>query len=1146
MNQGNSKYLWLFLLICASIKGDAQTDVLTHHNDLARTGWNNQETNLTTSNVNTATFGKMASLTVDAQVYAQPLVVTNVNVQGVGLRNLLLVASTGNILYAFDADGTVTTPYWTRTLTEAGMVVPTSTDISNVLTGICGNFYFDFNSSIGIIGTPVIDKAANALYVVARSKPGGVTPTGWKQVLHKIDIRTGMDMVNPVEISGSVPGTGDGTGSTVTFNPLTGNQRPGLLLLNGIVYVGYASYCDFVPYHGWLFGYDANNLSQKIIYNSTPNSGEGGFWMSGSAPSADDAGSIYIGSGNGFIPQPEGEMAESILKLTPNAQQNGVTLSSFFTPWNVNALNGNDLDFGITNVLLIPNTNMALAGCKDGNLYLLDRTNMGGRGASSNNVLQTISLGSGKYLHSSIAYYKSNSVEYVYVWSEHGLLSAFPVLAGSNKLGTIPVNFAGQGPDGYNGVLLSVSSNGGTDGTGILWASYGLAGCDPNSYTCAGILRALDANDPTKELWNSSMVAADAVGNYAKFVNPTIANGKVYLATFSNKILIYGLKAGALCGTTNFALNMNASATSSVSANTPDKAVDGNAGTSWNSTNADNQNFEVDLGNKYDICNLVVKWDPLNSGKDFNVQMSNDSSNWTTIKTITGNSTANEVISLTANGYRYILLQGITRNNTGGSVSIQEFEIYGTLSNSCASPTNLTATNITENSATLNWAAVSGASSYSIDYKTVASPSWLNVTSNTNSVPLSALSCGTSYLFRVQGNCSGGGQSALSNGALNTAICTVECNLPTRWSANDIGSIGSAGSSCSVGGEGGVFTLKGSGNDIGGTADAFQFANYFMKYGDLNTYTRVASLDAGNGQNKAGLMIREDLTPGSRNIFVGVTSGSELVLQYRSSTGGATTILSIPGIAAPYWVKLAKSGTSYAAYYSQNGVGWTEIGSLVDLGFGTTSFPYGGFAVTSHNNAVLSTATFDGFGEVITNPLVVKLLDFEGHTVNNQYVLLTWDTQSEQNSDHFEVERSSNLLNFQTIAYVKGAGTSNTKKSYSAVDNNPKEGLNYYRLKQVDSQGISTYSSSIIVRFGTDIAPRLFPNPANSTFTLVQGQEIINEVIIYDMTGKVLKRISNTTANTNLVVTMNELAPGTYIVALKSDSRDYQIKLIKR
>jgi len=223
------------------------------------------------------------------------------------------------------------------------------------------------------------------------------------------------------------------------------------------------------------------------------------------------------------------------MKLTPSG--NTLQISSYFTPTNYLDLNVNDLDYGVMGTLLIPNSNYYLTGCKDGNLYLLNKDNMGAYSSSYDHVQQTVPLNVS--LHCQPAYYKGSTGEFVYVWSENDQLRALPYSNGafssSQKVSTV------NGPTGGCGADLSVSSNGSTSGTGILWAAYAQSG-DAGNTVSVGILRAFDASDITKELWNSNQTPGDAPGFYAKFCSPTIANGHVYLATFSNEIAVYGLK----------------------------------------------------------------------------------------------------------------------------------------------------------------------------------------------------------------------------------------------------------------------------------------------------------------------------------------------------------------------------------------------------------------------------------------------------------------------------------------------------------------------------------------------------------------------------------------------------------------------------
>ena len=513
------------------------TSVLTQHNDNTRAGWNANETALTTSNVNVQHFGKLFSLAVDDQVFAQPLVAGGITIRG-GVHNVVYVATVDNTLYAFDGDnGTL---YWQRNFTAPGMRPPTNTD----MTGACGGTYSDVSHNIGIIGTPVIDGAKRTIYFVARSTNNGT----FVQHLHAVDLVSGNEVAgSPVAITASTNGSGDGSVNNVlSFDAQRENQRQALTLLDGVVYVTFASHCDWGPYHGWILGYDAATLQQQVVYNATPDGSDGGMWESGNGMAADALGNLYVVVGNGTVgsggdPTNVRNRGESALKLT----RSGGTLqvASYFTPANYQSLNDNDLDYGGAGAFLIPNSSFFLTGGKDGNLFLLNKDDMGGYQSSGNVVHQVLSLGSASVeLHCQPAYYKGATKELVYVWSENDALRAIPFDRGSNMLdpnGQVVLN--SFGPTGQSGAVLSVSSNGSVDGTGIVWASHPYAG-DAGHNVVPGILRAFDANDVTKELWNNRQTAPDAAGNFAKFAPPTIANGHVYLPTFSNQVVVYGLR----------------------------------------------------------------------------------------------------------------------------------------------------------------------------------------------------------------------------------------------------------------------------------------------------------------------------------------------------------------------------------------------------------------------------------------------------------------------------------------------------------------------------------------------------------------------------------------------------------------------------
>lgn len=518
------------------VSNDQHIWVVTQHNDNTRSGCNEKETKLTTSNVNSLAFGRLFSLSVDDQVYSQPLIAGNIPISD-EKRNVTFIATVNNSLYAFDADNGQT--YWKKNFTLPGMRPPRNTDMA----GACSGSYKDFSGNIGIVGTPVIDSVTNTIYFVARSTNGA----SFVQYLHAVNILNGNEIPgSPVRITATCNGNGSGSvNNIITFDAQKQNQRQALTLLNGIVYVTFSSHCDWGPYHGWILGYDATTLQQQIVYNNTPNGYNGGIWESGTGLAADSQGNLYAVTGNGTVgaynnPTNLINRGESALKLTPTATSLRVT--SYFTPSNYQYLETNDLDYGSMGAFLIPNSNYYFTGGKDGSIYILNKDNMGGFSTSANKVHQSIKLNPDASLRCQPSYYKGPSGEFIYLWSENDQLRAYPFKRSTNLLDvasslTLPVS----GPTGASGALLSVSSNGTKDGTGIVWASYASSG-NANQEVRPGILRAFDASDITKELWSNNQKENDKSGNYAKFSSPTIANGHVYLATFSNQVVVYGLK----------------------------------------------------------------------------------------------------------------------------------------------------------------------------------------------------------------------------------------------------------------------------------------------------------------------------------------------------------------------------------------------------------------------------------------------------------------------------------------------------------------------------------------------------------------------------------------------------------------------------
>src|SRR6185369_6847942 len=344
----------LGLALYSAAAGVAQVQVLTHHNDNRRTGQNLEEAVLNTSNVKAATFGKLFWRTVDGEIYAQPLYVPNLTIQG-KTRNIVYVATQHNSVYAFDADdATQVTPVWQVNL---GTPVP-SQDIC-IITGDTNPAdcpYLDINPEIGITSTPVIEPVAGIIYVVAKTKR--TSDSTYHFFLHALGLTSGAEqLAGPTEITGQVTGSGTGSsGGVLVFDPTFHLQRPGLLLMNGIVYLGFGSVGDMGNFHGWLMGYDATTLQQVSILNMTPNGSDGGIWAAGQGLAADASGNIYVMTGNGdFNANTNGkDYGDSFLRISTAS---GLTIADYFTPSNQASLFSGDVDLGSGGPMAIPGTN---------------------------------------------------------------------------------------------------------------------------------------------------------------------------------------------------------------------------------------------------------------------------------------------------------------------------------------------------------------------------------------------------------------------------------------------------------------------------------------------------------------------------------------------------------------------------------------------------------------------------------------------------------------------------------------------------------------------------------------------------------------------------------------------------------------------
>jgi hypothetical protein len=525
--------------------------VFTYHNDLSRDGVNPKEYALTPANVNTGSFGKLFSCAVDGAIYAQPLWVANLPVTGV---NAIIVATQHDSLYSFDADSNSCVQRWRVSLIDAshggtGSEVP----VPSGPGGFVGAGYGDITPEVGVTGTPVVDLSTNTLYLVSKSMNS--TGTTFYQRLHAIDLTTGNERVTPQDISSSISVSGTGAGSVnghVPFDPLNQNQRPGLVLYNGVVYVGWSSHEDHDPWHGWLMAFNASTLALVAngVFNSTPNQVGGGIWMGGGAPAVDSFGYLYLITGNGTFDADAGgkDYGDSVVKFSTAS---GLSIVDYFTPLDQASLGANDIDFGsgATTVLVDQTTgpvpHLAIGGGKEGNLFMLNRDNLGGFNSSTNKVVQTINLGNSMY--ATPVFWQNN----LYVVPVGSSLQQFVLTPSTGQFGAFSQSATGYG---FPGATPSLSSNGTT--SGIVWALDNTLYCTPQSPGCgATVLHAYDAKNVATDLWNSSQAAGDQAGNAVKFTVPTVANGKVYVGTRGNntggvygstsvsgELEVYGLK----------------------------------------------------------------------------------------------------------------------------------------------------------------------------------------------------------------------------------------------------------------------------------------------------------------------------------------------------------------------------------------------------------------------------------------------------------------------------------------------------------------------------------------------------------------------------------------------------------------------------
>ena len=498
-------------------------NVLTYHNDNARTGQNLNETLLTPANVNPAKFGKLTFLPVQGLVDAQPLYVSNLSIEEKP-HNVLYVATEHDLVYAFDADTFAL--LWQVSLLAPGETTSGRLDCEQIMP------------EIGITATPVVDLKAGqhgAIYVVAMSKDGH---HHYFHRLHALDLATGAELNGAprlIEATARGSGAGSRNGRTI-FNPRQYEERAALLLANGIVYTTWASHCDHDPYTSWVIAYKADTLRPAAVLNLTPNGSEGAIWMTGDGPAADEQGNIHLLTGNGtFDTRLDangfpllGDFGNAFVKLSWSRDQ--LVVTDYFTMHNTVAESSKDEDLGSGGILLLPDVqdstgkvrHLAVGAGKDQIIYVVDRDSMGKFDHHTNKIYQEIHGALGGSEFAKPAYFNGT----LYYGAFMAPLKAFPIVNGEISL--MPSSKTADVFD-YPGTTPTISANG--NSSGIIWAVQNAE---------SGVLHAYDATDLSKEFYNSERAGLRDKFTDNKFIAPVVANGKVFVGTPTG-VTVFGL-----------------------------------------------------------------------------------------------------------------------------------------------------------------------------------------------------------------------------------------------------------------------------------------------------------------------------------------------------------------------------------------------------------------------------------------------------------------------------------------------------------------------------------------------------------------------------------------------------------------------------
>lgn len=496
----------------------AQVNVLTNKMDNSRTGQNISETLLTTSNVNSNMFGKQFAFNVDGYVQAQPLYMSALTVNGAA-HNVVFVATQHDSVYAIDADSGV--QLWRTSFINPAANVTTVPAQAEGCSNVTG-----FNE-LGIVSTPVIDPTTGTLYVTAKTQEIVSGHYTYFYRLHALDVATGLEKFGgPVIITGQI--------GSLTFTPLNQIQRPGLLLSNGTLYLGFGSNgCDFNA-RGWLFAYGASNLAQIAQMTTEPDNSYGAsIWQGGAGPAADSAGNVFLSTANGSFNFSTQDFSDSVLKVSLGT--NTLSVSDYFTPFDQATMAANDTDLGSAGVTLLPtqagsNTpNLLVTSGKDADIYLVNRDNLGLYNPTNNDQIpQYLPAALSGELFGNPVYWNNM----VYFLAHQDYLRAYSLSvdgSGKSALSTTPV---AQTSLKLTSIAYPVVSANGTS-NGIVWIVRSIKGVQKIS--------AYDALHLVL-LYDSGMAAGgrDSLGAIGHSTNPIVANGKVYAGT-QTQLVAYGL-----------------------------------------------------------------------------------------------------------------------------------------------------------------------------------------------------------------------------------------------------------------------------------------------------------------------------------------------------------------------------------------------------------------------------------------------------------------------------------------------------------------------------------------------------------------------------------------------------------------------------